>query len=413
MKINLAALSKILFIFLLAGNTTAQNADDILQGPSGSFGNGFDMEVVSNVEVSFSLGNSTLPTIATFDGKQVLRDVRIRFAAISGDSSGTSNGTSVTVNGVELFTTESFFGAGPRNFDFVINRNDLNSGTNTIVFTPINSGGGSVWGIREINSAYVEAIELTSSTDTNEYGFEQIPPRFTGLRANFTIDSVANDFILDVTGKDIDLANETRVFLNGRSLGFLSTSPNNMFNQGDTFTLAKTNLSVGLNQIEFVQRTPGAGWNGFESEKWSVTNLAISELTPDLTPSSVTIQESPIAPNVAFTVITQIDNIGEGLARPSVIRYYASTDEIITTRDSFIDARSFPSINAGSSRTITKSISTPLVDRDVYFGVCIAPITNETSETNNCSTGILLNNAVPEPSNVEFVSAVMLLLLGE
>ena len=77
---------------------------------------------------------------------------------------------------------------------------------------------------------------------------------------------------MQVTGYDIDYADEISVWLNGTQIGFLAKGPNNKLNAGDLFTLPPTLHEAGPNAIEFRQRT--VGW------KWGVTDLGVLTSLP-------------------------------------------------------------------------------------------------------------------------------------
>ena len=91
------------------------------------------------------------------------------------------------------------------------------------------------------------------------------------LAATFTGNGTGT-YYLQVTGYDIDYADEISVHLNGTQIGFLSKGPNNGLNAGDVFTLETSLVVTGPNALEFRQRT--AGW------KWGVTNLGVLTSAP-------------------------------------------------------------------------------------------------------------------------------------
>ncbi len=73
---------------------------------------------------------------------------------------------------------------------------------------------------------------------------------------------------LDLTGHDIDFADEVEVSLNDVTLGYLSTGPNNGFNAGDSFELPVSDQVLGENVIILRQKV--SGW------KWGVRDLVLS-----------------------------------------------------------------------------------------------------------------------------------------
>jgi hypothetical protein len=175
-------------------------------------------------------------------------------------------------------------------------------------------------------------------------------------------------------------------------LGFLSVGPNSDFNDGDLFVLSKNDIRPGGNQIEFVQRAPGEDWEGVEFEQWAVSDLTVNQLEIDLIPSSLSIKDEKITENVPFTSLTTLKNLGITVSGSAVLRYYTSNDSNISrASDTFLIARSIPSIAAGATANFEKSIQTSLIDGGVYLGVCVSVTGNDSNENNKCSVGLLLD----------------------
>lgn len=192
---------------------------------------------------------------------------------------------SVSLNGFEI----GFLSKGPNNSlnagdTFTLVPPQVVSGPNTLEFrqrTP-----GWTWGVTELGvhssppAGGAPVVSLTlDEVDTGMYGYNYGSGEHeTSLIATFAGDS-ANSYYLEVTGYDIDYADEISVYLNGSAIGFLSKGPNNGLNAGDTFTLGPPLVLTGQNTIEFRERVPG--W------KWGVTNLAVLSAPPDGTPPIV------------------------------------------------------------------------------------------------------------------------------
>jgi len=383
------------------------NNGDRLQGSNAAYGNAYIRERKSSVPLSFTLGTNLKPTTSSYKTNSVLRDVRLKFTTKSGESNSTDNGTQVYINGQRLFVTEYFSGRGERNYDFIINRKHLKAGRNTFEFRPRDSGTNAIWGIRGISIEYIAPISLNvGSTKSGTFGYNQSPKRYTGLRANFNLPQVANDYSFSVSGWDIDVSNETQVFINGRSLGYLNKTANNAYGSANTFLLKRSYLIRGNNQIEFVQRYPSSSWTGVENEKWAVKSLRVRVLKPDLKVSLVQIIDSKLKPNVPFSVKATVLNSGVGSSNASNVRYLVSTDKRITRSDTLIGTSGLASTPAGRSRTVSKSLRTNLVNKNRYFGVCVDVVPNEISNGNNCSSGIQLKSkAITAP--------MIMLLLGD
>lgn len=381
------------------------SSDDRVIGDNGPYGDAYSRETVSEVPISFSFSTQK-PTTSTYNKPSVRRDLRVRFTTKSGDTSSTKNGTIVRLNGSTILTTESFFG-DERSFEVIVNRNSLNAAGNTILFRPKETDDADKWGIRGISIEYIEPISLNlGATNSNEYGYSSSTTRYTGLRANFSVPAVENDYRLSLIGWDIDAADETEIFINGHSLGFLAEGNSSAYNSGDTFVLSKSRLKQGNNQIELVQKYPDAGWQGFQDEKWAAKDFKVSILKPDLRVSSVRILEPRLIAGSSFSVKTEVSNIGAGSSSASIVRFYVSTDSAVTSSDTLIGSVSVSSISAGGKKILEKSLISSFVNSGQYLGACVDAVPNEISTSNNCSKGIKLSDRVS-------IAPIIMLLLGD
>ena len=146
----------------------------------------------------------------------------------------------------------------------------------------------SPWGVKNIVLEFLDrgSINLTvgrRNSGSYGYGFGSNQHR-SQLVASFTKPNNNKDLIFTVTGWDIDRADETRVYLNDKLLGFLSKKCSSCFNDGDKFIIESKQFKAGKNQMTFIQRSPDSTWNGFQDEKWGVTDLLIREKGGNIVP---------------------------------------------------------------------------------------------------------------------------------
>jgi hypothetical protein len=129
------------------------------------------------------------------------------------------------LNDEELFRTGEFPRAdGDITKSYTFNRNLFSNGANKIEIRP--ALGTSDWGVKDVIVSLLPSIPLTLNvTDTNFYGYSETPTRFTGARFKFDLANLDDELQFDVTGWDIDRPDETQVFLNGVSIGYLTQGP--------------------------------------------------------------------------------------------------------------------------------------------------------------------------------------------
>lgn len=157
-----------------------------------------------------------------------------------------------------------------RNYSFMLNRNWLRNGDNTIEIRQRNMLDQMYFGIKNISMDYNPPIRLSvGNTNIHLYGHRVGSRRhLTGLRAEFT--SSGSDMEFTATGYDIDSATEIAVFLNYRLIGYLPRSGSDRYSQPHTFLLAKEWLvGSGINTLEFVQTSSS------DSEKWGIRNMLL------------------------------------------------------------------------------------------------------------------------------------------
>gem|GEM_PF-6848535 len=148
------------------------------------------------------------------------------------------------------------------------------------------------------------------------------------------------------------------------------------------------------------------------SNELSVTNNCSNALTikieevptnPDLIISYIQISDSTLKPESSFNISAKAKNSGTADGSSSLLYYYYSEDNKIDFSDTLIGSKQVEALSVGAETSI-KSISTkaPSFDGTYYYGACVAPISNELSTSNNCSS--LLSIVVDEDTDTPFTA---------
>ena len=223
------------------------------------------VDAVDTGQYGYNYGSSEHETqlFATFQGDRVTAYQ----LQVTGYDIDLVDEISVHLNGVQI----GYLSTGPDNG---LNAGDVISldpallvaGKNSLEFRQ--RVAGWKWGVTSLAVVVQPVVALTVGVfDTGQYGYNYGSSEHeTQLFATFQGDGVTA-YQLQVTGYDIDLADEISVHLNGVQIGYLSTGPNNGLNAGDVISLDPALLVAGKNLVEFRQRV--AGW------KWGITNLAV------------------------------------------------------------------------------------------------------------------------------------------
>ena len=223
------------------------------------------------------------------------RDVLFEFTGAI-RTTNTTAALRLWVNGREIAEFKGFPVNSEADAQFVINRKHLNVGVNQIEIRPLNAG--SSWGVKNIRASYLPIVPLqVEVTNTNTYGFNGNPRYLSGMRMSFNLNEVPA-FGVDVSmeGWDIDVTDETSIFVNGSFVGRLSTTPNNTYGSNEVFEVLAARLREGTNYIELIQREPDSIWFGTEDEKWAVRNINVTRVSSRAFPTDPSGPPRPPSP---------------------------------------------------------------------------------------------------------------------
>lgn len=264
------------------------------------------------------------------------------------------------------------------------------------------------WELSNVSAEFTPVISLSlDQMDNNRYGYFESPTRFTGLRASFELGSIDGDVLLSLQGWDIDVSDETAVYINGTQVGNLGVTNNNSYGPTDSFLLTNDLLNVGLNMIELVQRDTDGTWVGSADEKWAVKDMLIRLVTTvDLSVSNILIAENSIKKNIPFSVAATISNTGEASSQTTTATFHVSSDEIITSTDQEVASLIVDPILPAETVILNVDVQTSQVNTGYFLGVCIESVTGESNVTNNCSVGVPIQG-------IGFIPSILNILLGE
>ncbi len=109
----------------------------------------------------------------------------------------------------------------------------------------------------------------------------------------------------------------------------------------------------------------------------------------DLVVNAISVSDS--TPNIGESIIlsTTISNISSAAssAATTTLRWYRSTDAIISTLDTQVGTDEVPILSAGGDTEESIIISAPSSTGIYYYGACVDAVGGETSMSNNCSIG--------------------------
>ena len=105
---------------------------------------------------------------------------------------------------------------------------------------------------------------------------------------------------------------------------------------------------------------------------------------PDLVVESVRAEPPTVAPGAKFKLYATLKNQGTGQSSATTLRYYSSTNDVISTADKQIGTGSRdPLAKDGTVRRYLE-VTAPTEPDTYYYGACVDAVDNESNTGNNC-----------------------------
>ena len=105
---------------------------------------------------------------------------------------------------------------------------------------------------------------------------------------------------------------------------------------------------------------------------------------PDLVVESVWVEPSTVAPGTKFKLHATLKNQGTGRSAATTLRYYSSTNQIISTRDKQLRAAKRDPLPANGKIERYLTVPAPTEPGTYYYGACVDTVDNESNTSNNC-----------------------------
>ena len=125
-----------------------------------------------------------------------------------------------------------------------------------------------------------------------------------------------------------------------------------------------------------------------------VIDVTVSRSVADLWVSaSTSVRE--VSPGEAFDLTATVGNRGAVASSATMLRYYRSTNAMITSSDTELGTDSVAALAAGGASSESASLNAPAALGMHYYGACVDAVAHETNTANNCSASVALT--VREP----------------
>ena len=109
---------------------------------------------------------------------------------------------------------------------------------------------------------------------------------------------------------------------------------------------------------------------------------------PDLVIEAAQAVPATVEPGATFRLYATLKNSGTGDSTTTTLRYYRSTDRVITTRDTQLGRGNRDPLAPNATLRRYLEVTAPTTPGTYYYGACVDTVTNESDTTNNCSTAV-------------------------
>ena len=289
----------------------------------------------------------------------------------------------------------------------------------------LSNGAITRWGKRSTNDAYrdvgVTVMRYTGSDGTysshdfgvlrNAYGVALTPSgSYEGQPAYQVVagDTVQMELTVENNGEKDTESFSIGLYLSTNS--FISTS-DTLLGADDGYVQTRNVPYEAVEAVTIpVTTTPGtyylgayADHNNVIPEVTSANNIAyypIEVLPPpaDLTVPFAGVSDTTLLPTQSFSVVAITRNEGDGPAHSTYLRYYRSSNALISTGDTQIGTDAISALAAGAQQASNDPEIAPSVEGTYWYGACVDSVSGEEITNNQCSSAAQVTVAAVPPA---------------
>ena len=139
------------------------------------------------------------------------------------------------------------------------------------------------------------------------------------------------------------------------------------------------------------------GGGAVHAGTWSIgRQIPLPTLSPDLVVTGPGVSDNTPETGQNFTINATARNQGNASSASTTLRYYRSSNSLITTLDTQIGTDAVGGLAPGGSSPESAAVSIGTAGT-WWVGACIDPVGGESATTNNCSTAVQVTVSDPPP----------------
>ena len=100
------------------------------------------------------------------------------------------------------------------------------------------------------------------------------------------------------------------------------------------------------------------------------------------------VSDNTLSAGQSFTLRATVRNQGNGQAAATTLRYYRSTNAIISDNDTEVGTDAVSRLSAGGTSAESIGLNAPSSAGTYYYGACVDAVAGESDTGNNCSSAV-------------------------
>ena len=119
---------------------------------------------------------------------------------------------------------------------------------------------------------------------------------------------------------------------------------------------------------------------------------------PDLEVGTPSVSDTGPQTGGPFTLSATVSNTGPGGSQATTLRWYRSTDPMITTSDTPVGTDAVVALAASEMSAESIPLTAPSTAGTYHYGACVDPVTDESDTTDNCSAPVDVTVVTAQPN---------------